>query len=122
MISGAMKMDAKALTELKATEVVESLIEWHFEIEPDLQQVLWIGSTGDSIDDGIKLLEVNAATVPSERVEAFAFSPAGDIPFRVVVAEITPEELEQLHREPERLPTGWDLDSAVRYQRPKVAA
>lgn len=48
------------------------LIEWHFEVEPSLQEVYRIrmGDEG-SFDEPIRLLEVNAATIPTGTVEPF---------------------------------------------------
>ena len=72
-----------------------------------------------SQEEPIRLLEVNAATVPTGSVEPFTFSPTEEIPFRTVLAEITPEELELLRSNPEVLPRGWDLSRAERFVRPE---
>lgn len=95
------------------------LIAWHFTVEPELREVYRIMTDNESSqEEPIRLLEVNAATVPTGSVEPFAFSPAGDIPFRTVIAEITPEELDWLRSKPEALPEGWDLSRAERFVRP----
>ena len=103
-------------------DAARALIDWHFEIEPDLEEVfLVVGDDETAADEPIKLLEVNAATVPTGSVEPFAFAPAGDIPYRVVVAEITPQELKEIIASPHRLPRGWDLRRAKRFTRPEAA-
>ena len=96
------------------------LIEWHFTVEPELREVYRIvGDNEESGEEPIRLLEVNAATVSTGSVEPFAFSPTEEIPFRTVIAEITPEELESLRRHPETLPEGWNLSRAQRFVRPE---
>lgn len=96
------------------------LIEWHFTVEPELREVYRIVMDDEgSQEEPIRLLEVNAATVPSGSVEPFAFSPTQEIPFRTVIAEITPDELELLRSHPETLPEGWSLSRAQRFIRPK---
>ena len=103
-------------------DAAKTLIDWHFEIEPGLEEVFLVLSDDESApDEPIKLLEVNAATVPTGSIEPFAFAPAGDIPYRVVVAEITPAELKRVLASPGRLPRGWDLSRAKRFTRPEAA-
>ena len=94
------------------------LIEWHFTVEPELREVYRILTENEgSQEEPIRLLEVNAATVPTGSVEPFAFSPTLEIPFRTVIAEITPEELKSLRSHPETLPEGWNLSRAERFVR-----
>jgi hypothetical protein len=96
------------------------LIDWHFTVEPELREVYRILMENEgSQEEPIRLLEVNAATVSTGSVEPFAFSPTQEIPFRTVIAEITPEELESLRSHPEALPQGWSLTRAERFVRPK---
>jgi hypothetical protein len=95
------------------------LIQWHFKVEPELREVYRIVMDNEgSRDEPIRLLEVNAATVSTGSVEPFAFSPTEEVPFRTVIAEITPEELQTLRSNPEALPKGWSLSSAERFVRP----
>lgn len=96
------------------------LIEWHFSVEPELREVYRILMDNEgSHEEPIRLLEVNAATVPTGNVEPFAFSPTREIPFRTIIAEITPEELDSFRAHPEALPNGWNLSRAERFVRPK---
>jgi hypothetical protein len=96
------------------------LIEWHFTVEPELREVYRIVvDNEESQEEPIRLLEVNAATVSTGSVEPFTFSPTQEIPFRTVIAEITPEELESLQMNPEALPEGWNLSRAERFVRPE---
>src|SRR5215210_8833191 len=94
------------------------LIEWHFTVEPELREVYRILMENEgSQEEPIRLLEVNAATVPTGSVEPFAFSPTQEIPFLTVIAEVTPEEFESFRSKPEALPRGWDLSRAERFVR-----
>ena len=98
------------------------LIQWHFTVEPELREVYRIVVDDEgSQEEPIRLLEVNSATVPTGSVEPFAFSPTEEIPFRTVIAEITPEELESVRSNPKALPEGWSLARAERFVRPKSA-
>ena len=96
------------------------LIDWHFEVEPELREVYLIAPDEESTqDEPIRLLEVNDATFPTGTIEAFVFSPTDEIPFMTAIAEITPEELEFFVRNPEALPAGWDINRAERFTRPR---
>ncbi len=97
------------------------LIDWHFEVEPELREVYLIDPDDESsTDEPIRLLEVNNATFPTGTIEAFVFSPTDEIPFMTAIAEITPEELEFFVNHPEALPEGWDLSQAERFLRPET--
>jgi hypothetical protein len=96
------------------------LIQWHFRVEPELREVYRIVVDNEgSQEEPIRLLEVNGATVSTGSIEPFGFSPTEEIPFRTVIAEITPEELEAVRSNPETLPEGWSLSRAERFVRPK---
>ncbi len=100
-------------------EVVRELVQWHFQVEPDIQQIFRIVAENENApDEPIKLLEVTAATIATGSVEPFAFGPSESRPFSTVIAEITPEELERIQRNEIRLPNGWSLANAERLKRP----
>lgn len=101
-------------------DAAQRLIEWHFQVEPYMQEVYRIlMDNEDSEGEPIRLLEVNELTVPTGTVEIFVFAPSKEIPFKVAIAEITPEELQALRDRPETLPAGWDLSRAQRFERRK---
>ena len=107
---------------LAKDDAARRLIQWHFRVEPELREVYRIVTDDEEAQESpIRLLEVNAATVPTGSVEPFTFSPTQEIPFRTVIAEITPEELESLWSKPEDLPKGWNLSRAERFVRPEPA-
>lgn len=103
-------------------EAVRELANWHFRVEPDLAQVIRIvNDNEDAASEPIKLLEVNAATVATGSVEAFAFAPSASVPFPTVIAEVTPEEFERIERNELRLPAGWSLSGMQRFDRTQAA-
>jgi hypothetical protein len=102
-------------------EVARELVDAHFRVEPDLKTVYWILSDDESEpNEPIKLLEVNAATIPMGSVEVYAFAPTREIPYRTAIAEVTPEEFERLGKEI-KLPRGWSLQNARPFHPPKAA-
>lgn len=107
---------------LEKDEVAASLIAWHFRIEPELAVIYRIISANeDAAGEPIKLLEVNAASVETGRVVAFAFGAAGDITYPSVVAEVTPAEMDAIRQRKIELPAGWSLESAREFPRPRAA-
>lgn len=103
-------------------EVVTTLAARHFRVEPDLSRVVRIVSANENApDEPIKLLEVNAATVATGNVEAFGFAPTPEVPFAILIAEVTPEEYGRIERHEIRLPDGWSLASAQQFPRPEAA-
>lgn len=103
-------------------EAARELAEWHFGVEPDLEQVIRIlVENEEEPGEPIKLLEINAATVATGSVEPYAFAPSESVLFATVIAEITPEELERIQRDEMKLPPGWSLASAQIFKRPQAA-
>ncbi len=99
-------------------QVAQELAQWHFEVEPDLVRVVRVvGTNEDDPNEPIKLLEVNAATLSTGSVEPFGFTPTQSIPFRTVIAEVTPEEFERIRKNEIGLPEGWSLSETV-FERP----
>lgn len=108
---------------LKKDEVARELVEGHFRVEPDLQQVIRIvADNEDEPNEPIKLLEVNAATVATGSVERYAFGPSASVPFPTVIAEVTPEEFDRISRHELKLPEGWSLGAkTLIFKRPEAA-
>lgn len=101
-------------------QVARELVELHFRVEPYLQEVWRILSDDEaSPTEPIKLIEVNVATVATGRVTPFAFGSTPDVPFPVVIAEVTPDELAAAKDDPRLLPPGWHFENAIRLTRPE---
>lgn len=69
---------------LGISDAVRALADEHFEIEPDLERVVWFRSDGER---EIRLLEINRNTVATGRVEVFRFAPSRDTPYPVHIAD-----------------------------------
>lgn len=103
-------------------KAARELAEWHFSVEPDLKRVIRIvADDEDAPGEPIKFLEINAVTVATGSVEAFGFAASPSVPFPTMVAEVTPEEYERVERNEIKLPAGWSLSKAQRFDRPQAA-
>lgn len=96
--------------------VARELAERHFAIEPELVRVLFLDIAPE---DTITLLEISASTPASGSVDAFVFAPTDNVPYFTKIAEVTPEEYEELRQDPSRfrLPKTWDLSKAIIFER-----
>jgi hypothetical protein len=99
-----------------ATKESAAFAEWlarqHLRFDSRLTQAIYL-PTG-APDDEIRMLEVNTGLFPEpgKPIVAIETTPAvTDIPFRVLIADVTPEEWEQIQTKPELLPAGWSLES-----------
>ncbi|MGQ9625939.1 MAG: hypothetical protein ACUVV0_03425 [Anaerolineae bacterium] len=100
--------------ERQVEKVVRQLIHSHFETEEGIEQIIWLQ---DGEEKEIRLLEINRNTLPTGAVETFYFAPSQDVPFPVRIADITPQEWEQVKSGNIPLPPGWTLEQAKIFQR-----
>ena len=70
----------------------------------------------DDPGEPIRLLEVDAAALSSVHIEPFLFGGAGGIPYPMLIAAVTPSDLERLRAS--LVGTEWDLSKAERHLRP----
>jgi hypothetical protein len=102
-------------------EVANSLIDWHFQIDPGLQEVYRIVSEHEDLpEEPIKLLEVTDTAMETGIVHPFGFAPSGDITYPCVIATITPGEMERVRAETISLPHDWSLQTALRFASKKL--
>jgi hypothetical protein len=97
----------------------EDLIKEQFELEPSLEQVIWIDS--DKTTE-IRLLEINPETPPIESVLSFYFPSYEEFPYATHIAEIRPEVWQKILRHEISLPEGWTLDNYKTYDRAATLA
>lgn len=98
--------------------IAADLINWHFQVEPGLVSVYRIISENEAdASEPIKLVEVNTRTMATGTFDAFGFAATPDVPYRTVIAEVTPQEFVEF-RNTGRFPRGWDIASAKQYSRP----
>ena len=86
----------------------KSVARSHFEIEPQLRQVVWVTS---GPPDEIRLVEVNPDSIRTSEFIPLRFRQTHDIPFFTVVAEVTPDEWEEICSGKIATPDDWDLSA-----------
>jgi hypothetical protein len=94
-------------------EVAAWVARKHLVADSSIRQV-WYLPQGAPPEE-IRLLEVNDRNARGpEKIEAIDFGlDVEGVPFRLVVADVTSEELQHLQRDPAPLPPGWALDGAA---------
>lgn len=100
-------------------KLVAILAQEHFELEEDLEQIIWLKKETAS---EIRLLEVNRNTAATGMVEVFGFAPSEDVPYPLRIAEITPEEWERVQSGEIALPECWSLEDAEIFSREQAFA
>jgi hypothetical protein len=92
-------------------EAARLLAQKHREIEAGISHILHVTGRVDVEllpDEPIKLLEVNADTVPNGVMPLyFAASPQSGIPYPTAIIEVTPEEFRRIQAKELDLPAGW---------------
>jgi hypothetical protein len=98
-------------------DVAAWVAKTHFIADGSIREV-WYLPQGAPPDE-IRLLELSERYAgPEDVVEPIEFGMDVDgAPFRLVVADITPEKLEKLKQDPTRLPPGWSLEGTARWRR-----
>ncbi len=98
-------------------EVAAWVAKNHLIVDTSIREV-WYLPRGAPPDE-IRLLELNdRLAAPDSKPEAIDFGlDVEGARFRLFVADITSEELEQIKRDPSRLPSGWSLDGNAMWRR-----
>ena len=92
-------------------EVIPELLEWHFQVDPEMVKVYrFLSPNEEDAREPIKFLEVSPDTPASGSVMTFTFGGTEEIPFLTTIATITPHEMEQVQRKEIPLPPGWNWD------------
>ncbi len=102
----------------------QELAQRHYQIEEGITQIIRLNQAAEveaRATEPIKLLEINANTVPSGVMPLF-FGPEPDvgIHFPSVIVEVTPDEFEKIKRHELKLPEGWRLGSAIPKKASKI--
>jgi hypothetical protein len=95
----------------------ENLLQEHFEQDPRLEKVIWINPEQTT---EIRLLEITPDTFPAGAVLSFYFPPDEEFPYAMKIAEIRPEEWQQILRNEIPLPDGWTLENYKAYSREAI--
>jgi len=95
------------------SEVACQIAQKHFQVEAGLEKIIRLKGSAEaevSPVEPIKLLEVNANTVPSGVLPVnFGPAPASGIPYSTVIIEVSPAEFLKIQAHELRLPEGWFL-------------
>jgi len=86
----------------------------------DKRLTLAVYLPGGAPEDEVRLLEVNTGLYPEpgNPITPIETTPAvTDLPFRVLVADVTPEEWNQIKTDSGLLPAGWSLEGNRIFQR-----
>jgi hypothetical protein len=89
----------------------EWLARQHLRFDKRLTHIVHLPVGAD--DQEVRLLEVNTGLYPepgSPIVPVETTPTVADVPFRVLVADVTPDEWEQIQGNPALLPKGWALE------------
>lgn len=95
-------------------KAVKFLAQNNFEVEDGLERIIWLRN---GTDKKIRLIEVNRNGFPTGRIEAFYFAPSEEVPFKTYLADITPEEWQQVINGEIPLPEGWSLEDSREFLR-----
>lgn len=95
-------------------QLVRRLASLHFKTEDTIEQIVWFTRGDDTV---IRLIEINRTALPTGKVEVFSFAPSADIPFPTLIADVTPNEWQEIRSGHIPLPESWDLASAQVFSR-----
>jgi hypothetical protein len=90
----------------------------HLRFDKRLSMVIYLPAQAP--DDQVRLLEVNTGLYPDPGtpLTPIQATPAvTDLPFRVWVLDVTPEEWTEIQANPQMLPDGWSLQDRMTIQR-----
>ena len=100
----------------KKDKVAQYLAKSHAEMEDSISMICRVRSgREDDKTEPIKLLEVNSATVASGVIPV-TFGPDREVPYPLVIMDVTPAEFRRIKAKRLRLPRGWRL-GRVLYKR-----
>lgn len=91
----------------------------HLEVDEGIRSIYYLPTAAPERE--IRLIEVNDAIVardedPIEPVD-FGVAPGGSNEHRLLVADVTPDQWEEIRQRRRKLPRGWSLVRKVVYER-----
>jgi hypothetical protein len=89
----------------------EWLARQHLEFDSRLTEIVYLPA--GTPEDQVRLLEVNTGLYvePGDPIVPVEMTPAiNELPFRVSVADVSPDEWKQIQNNPGLLPAGWSLE------------
>jgi hypothetical protein len=102
------------LTDTQIAGLVQQLTRSHFDIEEGVERIIWV-KNGNAQD--VRLIEINRDVIPAGDFYPFYFAPSPDFPLPIHIADVTPEEWEQIQRGEIILPPEWALQKIEVFER-----
>jgi len=102
------------LTDTQIAELVRQLTRSHFDIEEGVERIIWV-KNGNPQD--VRLIEINRDVIPAGDFYPFYFAPSADFPLPIHIADVTPDEWEQIQRGEIILPPEWSLQKTEVFER-----
>jgi hypothetical protein len=107
----------ETLTETQVAELVRQLTRSHFDIEEGVERIIWVKNGNPN---EVRLIEINRDVIPVGDFYAFYFAPSKAFPLPIRIADVTPQEWEQIQRGEIKLPVEWSLEKTQVFERPSV--
>jgi hypothetical protein len=105
------------MTDTQVTELVRQLTRSHFDIEEGVERIIWV-KNGNPRE--VRLIEINRDVIPVGDFYAFSFAPSQAFPLPIRIADVTPQEWEQIQRGEIKLPAEWSLEKTQVFERSSV--
>lgn len=99
-------------------QAVKRFVAEHFKAEKGLRMVVLYSRPDDDVQ---RLIEVNDATIPTGAVMPFLFEPSAGVPWRTLIADVTPDEWEAIQARKIPLPNGWPETPFATYDKQKAS-
>lgn len=110
------KGNTSAATKISKVNV-EEIARQHFLLDDAVEKVIWFKNNKRK---EVQLIEVSRTALPTGSVEAFFISSSKEIPFSLLVADVSPKEWESIQKGKIPLPDGWDLKKVAVFDRDTV--
>jgi len=94
-------------------ELIKRIVILHFELEDGIEKIIWFNSESKN---EIRLIEVSRIALPTGSFQPFRFPPTDEIPFPLMIADVTPKEWEQIQRGEIQIPQDWNKENTVVYE------
>lgn len=106
-----------ATSDLVTEELVRYLARLHFESDDAIERIGWFRSEGEK---QVRLIEVSRTTLPTGSIQVFRFPASEEIPFPILIADVTPTEWSQVVSGDIELPPNWALDTVQMFERSEL--
>ena len=114
MVRVAVKKNGHRPQQSRRLRVATELAHRHFDLVQGVEQIFLLKKTGteSSSTEPIKLLEVNRETVACGIMPVY-FGPSREVPYPLVVLDVTPREFNRLRKGKLTLPDGWKIGREI---------